>query len=429
MEKLDATNEISEKKNFKKFVLKEVLDKVGFGFGSQQFINVLLFLSGASLFLVGIVNGLKAVLSILFGILTAEYDRCKRISKRVIGLSGILFGFSFLFMAFGKFINSPFVFSIAVILSGISIVVYGDFSQKFFFIGKKKEILEKIAQYGLIITAMSLFLSALVMDKYAENSFFFLTVLGKSFIIKLPGYLIAFEIAAIAFILSGHFLASVGDDDVTSGNQFSFSQLFSDIKQKLKGIFGNKFLLTLFMFSIVAGLVQVVGNSYYGIFIYQNFKNSNFGGFMNIAIVFLIGVFSSLIGYFITKLNTRSYGSISMILMGSLFLSLMPLAYFLGTSLAWLTAGTIMGVIGAAALGISTNMMIIENLQEQDRRYYYVSNGLLSIIPYLVLVPLFSYLAQLKGLNILFLILSIILVISTILVLFSYKITRTNIKS
>ena len=427
MENIADPEEVINKK-FKKFVMKDVLDKIGFGFGSQQFINVLLFLSGASLFLIGIINGLKAVLSMLVGIFAAEYNRCKKISKKFIGLSGIVFGFSFLVMAFGKFVGSPLVFSIAVILSGVSIVIYGDFSQTFFFIGKRREILEKITKYGLIITAISLFLSAFLIDNYTENTLSLFTIFGKPLIIKLPGYLIAFEVAAIAFILSGYFLASVDDESSQSVQAFSLSSFFSDVKQKSKGIFGNKFLLTLMAFNIITGLVQVIGNSYYGIFIYQNFRDSNFGGFLNIAMVFLIGVFSSLIGYFITKLNTKSYGPIFMIILGSIFLSSMPLAYYFGTNLAWLTAGTILGVIGGSALGISNNMLIIESLQEQDRKYYYISSGLFSIIPYLVLIPLLSYIAQ-GSLNFLFLLLSIILGASTILILCSYKFTRTSIKS
>src|SRR3989338_4911130 len=85
---------LSDNRHFSKFVMKEALDKIGFGFGSQQFINVLLFLSGASIFLVGVVNGLKAALSIMVAVLAQEYNKKKRISKRVIGFSGIFFGFS-----------------------------------------------------------------------------------------------------------------------------------------------------------------------------------------------------------------------------------------------------------------------------------------------------------------------------------------------
>lgn len=419
------SGELPDNRHFGKFVMKEVLDKIGFGFGSQQFVNVLLFLSGASIFLVGVVNGIKTVLSVIASILAQEYNKKKSISKRVVGFCGIFFGFSFLFMAFGKFIDSPLVFSSALILGGISVVIYGDFSQNLFLIGRKKEILGKIAKYGLIITAASLLLSAFILDKYHDGSFIALTLLGKSIFIKIPGYLLAFEIAALSFIFSGYFLSSAADKAKGDAVQekSSFSGFVSDAKQKFAEILKNRFLAALIIFNVVIGIVQTIGNSYYGIFIYQNFKNSYFGGFLNIAVVFLIGVFSSLIGYFIAKINIKSYGKMPMLAIGGLFLSSMPYAYYIGGNLALLTAGTILGVIGSSAIGIAINMFVIDLMREQDRRHYYTFSGVLSIIPYLALVPVFAYVAQVS-MNFLFLILSAALLISTIAIMLLHKLLR-----
>ena len=141
---------------------------------------------------------------------------------------------------------------------------------------------------------------------------------------------------------------------------------------------------------------------------------------MNIAVVFLIGVFSSLIGYFITKMNVKSYGKMSMLAIGGLFLSSMPFAYYMGGSLALLTGGTILGVIGASAIGIAINMLVIEFMHEEDRRHYYTFSGLLSIIPYLILVPVFSYVAR-YSLNLMFLVLGAVLIVSTIALMLLYK--------
>ncbi len=403
-----------EESHSKKFVIKKILDNIGFGFGSQQFVNVLLFLSGASLFAVGIVNGLKAILSIIVSIFLQEYNRVKKISKYIIGFSGIFFGFSFLLMAFAKLLNSPLIFSIAMLLSGISIVIYGDFSHKFFMFGKRG-ILEKIAKYGLIVTAISLFLAAFILDRYKDGTLFILNIFGKSLLISLPGYIITFEIAAISFILSGYFLASIKEPESSIEGKYNFNMFFSDLKLKSKKILKNKFLMILILFNIITGLIQVIGNSYYGIFIYQNYKNAYFGGFLNIAIVFVIGVFSSLIGYTITKINAKSYGPIFMLIIGSLFLSMMPLSYSIGKNLTWLTGGTILGIIGASALGVSSNMLTIGILNEDDRRYYYILNSLFSLIPYLILIPLLSYLTQAMGLNILFSFLGWLLILFTIL--------------
>jgi len=410
--------------NFRKFLAKELFDRIGYGFASQQFINVLFFLSGASIFLVGLMNGFKSAISIILGIFAHEYNNFKRISKRVVGFSGVLLGFSFLAIAIGGYLDSIVIFSIALIASGISIVLYGDFSQNYFALGRKREILEKLATYGLIVTGLSLFFSAFLIDRYSDGVLYVFTMFGKAFVISMPGYFIALEVAALSFILSGYFFGSIREARPDDEKQFSFSFFFNDLKHKLAEVFHSRFTSALVAFNISMGLIQVIGHSYYGIFIYQNFKDVYFGGFMNIAVVFLIGVFSSLIGYFTAKLNTRSYGPVPMLAIGGFFVSLMPFMYYLGTGLGLLTAGTIMGVIGSSAIGVSSSMLVIEMLHEQDRKYFYIFNGLFSLVPYLILTPVFSYVAQYSGLKVVFLLLAAISMLSTLFVLFSYKLLK-----
>ena len=118
-----------------------------------------------------------------------------------------------------------------------------------------------------------------------------------------------------------------------------------------------------------------------------------------------------------------------MLAIGGVFLSSMPYAYYMGGNLALLTAGTILGVIGASAIGIAINMFVIEFMHEQDRRHYYVFSGLFSVIPYIVLVPVFSYAAQKYSLNLTFLILSAALITSTIAVLLLHKLLRKEISN
>ncbi|MEK6946532.1 MAG: hypothetical protein AABX32_02905 [Nanoarchaeota archaeon] len=409
--------------NFNKFVIKEILDRVGFGFASQQFINVLLFLSGAGIFFVGIVNGLRAIVGMIAGILLEEYNKTSMIGKKAVGLGGIVFGFSFLLMSAGRFLSSPLIFSLAIILGGISLAVYG-FSQNIFGVGKKRNILEKIAKYGLMVTALSLLISAFVMDKYGPDTAFLVSLFGKLAVIKMPGYLISFEIAAVSFIVSGYFLASAKPGGIRA-QETPQNLFFSSFKQSLGSILQNRMLVALAIFSIISGILQVVGNSFYGIFIYQNFNETNFGGFMNVAVVFLIGIFSSLVGYFITKLNTKEYNPIFMLFIGGLFLSLMPFAYYKNfNSLAILTAGTIFGIIGSSAMAISTNMIVINSLSEEHRKNYYLLNGLISVIPYLIFVPVLSYIGQMFQLRFLFLILGGFMLLSTFSIFIFYLFSR-----
>ena len=52
---------VNDDKNFSKLAIKEILDKIGFGFGSQQFINILFLQIGAPLFLIGLINIFRVI--------------------------------------------------------------------------------------------------------------------------------------------------------------------------------------------------------------------------------------------------------------------------------------------------------------------------------------------------------------------------------
>ena len=41
--------------------VKDILDKIGFGFGSQQLLNIIFMQTGASIFLIGLINILRVV--------------------------------------------------------------------------------------------------------------------------------------------------------------------------------------------------------------------------------------------------------------------------------------------------------------------------------------------------------------------------------
>ena len=48
------------------FGVKEILDRIAYGFGATQFITLFFFLTGASALFVGIINGLKDLFAGLF---------------------------------------------------------------------------------------------------------------------------------------------------------------------------------------------------------------------------------------------------------------------------------------------------------------------------------------------------------------------------
>ena len=100
LRKLINSKSDNKNKNNRILGVKELFDRIGYGFASQQFINILFMLSGASLFLIGFMSGFKsALIQIISGFLK-EYSKIKYIGKNIISTSGIIFGISFLGMAF-----------------------------------------------------------------------------------------------------------------------------------------------------------------------------------------------------------------------------------------------------------------------------------------------------------------------------------------
>jgi hypothetical protein len=425
--KKEESSEDGDYRNFTKLSTKEVLDKTGGGFGSQQFINILFLLTGASFFLIGIVNGLKVIVG---NLVYYFIERSKFvIDKRIISLSGIVFGFSFLRISIAIFIKSIALFAFAIIISNISIVLYGE-SKKFFKLSSSKAFLtEKIIKYSLIITAISLFIAAYLMDAFPiSGAPVLLNIFNNLFSLRIYGYLIVFEIAAISFIAAGYILSHVKNKSNQLKKQGNLKDETSDIhKEYLSGplqlkdnfnfFIKNKILLLLIITNIVVSLVQIIGYSYFGIFIYQNFNNVMFGGFLNVAMVFLISVFSSLIGYFITKINARAYRKFPILIFGIIMIAFMPFIYYFKPDLIFVTIGTIIGVIGGSTVGVTNSLLAIELINYNLRQAYFSFTNLLSVPFFLVFAPILAYIAQAYGLSVLFLSLTAILVVLIIMLL------------
>lgn len=397
----------------KPYILKEIFDKIGYGFGSQQFISILFFLTGASFFVVGVVNGAKVILSTLISIFMEEYSKIRNISKKLVVGSAIIFGFTFLLISAAIFLNSPSLFALAILLGSISIVPYGDFYQRMIK-DKDRVYLKRIVNYGLIITAVCLFVGAYLMDTFPITgvpvSF---TIFGKLFSFRVYGYLIAFEITALSFILSGYVLSFIRKEEIplkdAALKQISLG--LKTIKEKMSFFVKNNLVLMLLIAGILTSIVQTIGNSYYGIFVYNKFSDVGFGGFLNVAMVFLVAVFSSFFGFTISKINSKAYGKLPTLVFGTLLMAIMPLSYYYKPNLILVTIGTIVGVIGSAIVGVVSGLLTLDIIQENERKLYFSAYRLYIIISYVVLVPLFSYFAQVFGLGKLFLLLALVLIL------------------
>ncbi len=405
-EKSIGKREENETALIKKFMIKEVLDKIAYGFGSQQFINILFSLTGASYFLIGLVNGFNVVAGLLMSLVLRDYLHVRDISKKLIVGSGFFFGCMFFLLSFAAYRGWTLLFILSFILVSLGVVFLGDIYIKEYTESFKKEkvgyALSKMTQFGIIIITLSLVLSAYIMDYF--------TIAGKEFayIGIVPGYVISFVITAIAFIASTLVLHSL-KREIKSESQAQVSLLLKEqiIKAgRYLALFAqNKAILLVLIASTLTGFVQTLGNTYYGIFIYKEFNKLGFGGFMNVAMIFVVAIISAMFAPRIAKTLSKKYGNVPMLVMGTLLLAILPLTYYYRPSLTNIAMATVCGIIGSAIAGLATGLLISNRLPEAEREAYYSSYSVIVTIPYIILFPIAAYLADLYSLKIMFLVL------------------------
>ena len=108
------------------FSFKEFFDRIGFGTGSQQFINILFFIIGAAPWLIFFINSLRVLFSTILSSFFKSINSLKGISKSFISFSGFIYGFSFLGIAFATLTKSLFLFILSFFIGILGVVTYGD---------------------------------------------------------------------------------------------------------------------------------------------------------------------------------------------------------------------------------------------------------------------------------------------------------------
>ncbi|MBC8500833.1 MAG: hypothetical protein ISS25_02145 [Nanoarchaeota archaeon] len=412
LKKIDST-----KKMIGDFAWKEVLDRIGYGFVSHPFLNILFSFSGASYFLIGFINGLRTVLSLLYSSFLKEFSRVHEISKAFISRSGILYGFSFLILSFAVVVRSPLLYSLAFLAGSLGVVAHGEIYTKFLRDNLKKErmgaFLSRISSYGILITVVSLLISGYVMDLFPlAGKLVSLSLFGRTFSVNVYGYLISFEITAFAFILSGYVLSRIKQEMTSS--QAKMSSFVKEFVTRIKvhsGFFvSNKIVVFLTLTSIITGLVQVLGNSFYGIRIYNEFKNQFIGGFLNVAVVFSIAVVFSFIGPWFTRRLRHHIGISPMLVFGTLLTAMLPLSLAYNPHLIVVSVATALSIVGSSILGMAQGFFTRKLLSEAERQIYFSFVGVAVSLPLLILSPIGAYLGQVYGLVFLFKMLIFLLV-------------------
>ncbi len=393
---------------------KEFLDRVGYGFASQQFVNILFMLSGASLFLIGFVNAIKTALIYLLSGFFREYSKVRYFGKSFISSSGIIYGFSFLGMAFSVVFGSPPVFALSLLIGSVGVIAHGDIYMAFHNTVLKAEhrktFLKFISYFGISITAISLIVAGLLMQVFPiSGTPFTINLSGINPInFKMYGYLLAFEITAIMFILSGYLISFIEEkkESMYESTLYvsAFMQQYFKTATENSGIFfKNKKIVLLALAAMLMTVAQIVGNSYYGIFIYTNFNDKFMGGFMNVAVIFVIALIASLSGTVLTKAFAKSLGEAPMLVFGTLLVALLPLTMYFNPNLYAIALSTALSVIGGAVVGVAQGLIGERLMNEKEQSLFFTSLGYFSIIPTLILATIGAIIAQIYGLQSLFL--------------------------
>ena len=152
-----------------------------------------------------------------------------------------------------------------------------------------------------------------------------------------------------------------------------------------------------------------------------------YGGFLNVAMVFLVSVFTSLIGYFITKINVKVYKKFPILIFGMIMVAFMPFTYFFRQDLVFITIGTIIGVIGGSIVGVTNSLLSIDLIHFNLRQTYLSFTSLASIPLFIVAVPVLAYIAQAYSLSLLFLMLVIIMSLVILMLLIASIVLKKDL--
>jgi hypothetical protein len=422
-----------EKKMNKLFSTKEIFDRVGYGLVSNQFLLVFFFIIGAPIFLVGMINGLREMLTILFSSFFKDYSEKTSLGNKFMSYSGLIFGFSFLLIAFSIRLKLIWLFSIAFIFASLGVVIYGElyvslFNQKLKY-EKRNSFLKNIAHNGVIITALSFLLSGAILQYVGLNDISFnFNLFG--FVINCPfnGYILIYELGAICFILSSFIISKlpplnyVGKYSIKSIIKLYFHQIY--VQTII--FFNNKKLRLILISVMLIGILQTIGNTYYGYFIYTKFNEYGFGGFMNLSIIFTISIFVSFFSFIFVNFLKKHVGLTPMIVFGSLLLGLLPLTLIYNLHFMAVLIASSFTLIGSSIIGFSHGLIANNLLNRHEKTVYFKSLGIMMIWPYFIFIPIFSFFTHIYGFlflfkTLLFILLFILLPINIKLVLMSEK--------
>lgn len=393
-----------ERKTNRLLATREAFDRLGYGFATPQFVNILFWQSGAGLFLIALFNGIKTILALLFSSILQEYCKYHTVPKKKIANAGLVYGFSFFLMAFATLAQLPWLFIIGFLLGAVGIVTYGDLYlhlvHSLIKHEKRSHFLKKAAFYGVLISAVSLLVSGVLIDAVPGKTI----NIANLFTLQIHGFLISFMITAFAFILGSYVLSMLPDKRERKERSLALflKQHCTAVWIQGKVFLKNPYVFLLLLPAVLAGLLHILGASFYGIFIYRTFKDSLFGGFTNVAILYAVALIASLFGPYFTKLVQRSTGLTPHLVFGTLMTAILPFVLVKNPHYLAIMAALICSVIGGAITGTAQGLITQKIMDLTTRKSFFVTQAFLVAIPYIILVPLGAWFVSAFGLDALF---------------------------
>lgn len=395
-----------------KLYRKIFLDRIGYGFSATPFVNILFSMTGASLFFIGVINALKSAISTLLSGFMSDYSKKVNVSRNFIRFTGLIYGFSFIFLALSVSMRSDILFALALLFGSIGTVSYGDSFKNMMLkkVGRTNFmfLISRVTFVGLGITALSLLLSGFVMDFVPlEGRIFIINLpLGYGFPMKIFGYLIAFMITAFTSIFSAHILANMKLEAKSSNFRIwdYLSVHTKEIFAKSIRFIKNKYLFIITFTTLVIAIFQSVVNSFVGIYIYFTYEKLGLGGFMNVALIFAIALVVSYAGPIISSRLNKIFGLAPLFVFGSIIMALLPLTIVFNPSSYYpaILFATVLSFLGVSIIGSVQGLLAARLLNERDRNIYYASSGFVTVVPFLIVVSLLSSFAFKNGIVLLF---------------------------
>ncbi len=386
-----------------RLIIKEFSERIAFGLLSSQFINILLMLSGASYFFIGLLNVIKDFIAVnTVSFIKKHSSETEAMYKNPAFMSVLssLLVISTIFLGIFMFNRELLTFALFFILYTLTSTIYGGIFYEQF-----QDVLRAVPKYkflnlsGIILTSAALFVAAEMLDDYRYN--FLWLFLSASVLFVISGVMITSHLKPRSFFLNN-----------IPSMVCRQARLYAGvIKRNYRLFFRDKTLFILVLTGMLSSAANLMTNTFLGIFIYKELGNVAFGGFKNVAIIFIPGLLTAFFIPFIVRSNARIYGRLPLITFGTLLSAILPFTLYYNPNIISLAMAVVLAITGYSITDVSRGLIAMDLLSKDERNTYFALISLLSTLAYAITIPPLLFAATHFGLRAMFLLIALLLVL------------------